>query len=786
VSDVSHPLLPLAAAGERSLAGGKAATLATLIAEGERIPDGFVIGIDAARDLDAPTLPAQLAEALADLGAPRLAVRSSAFDEDGAEASQAGRYRSVLGVAPTPEALLAAAREVVASAEGGTIAVLVQPQIDAVSAGAAFSANPINGDDEVVVSAVAGLADGLLEGAVSGSEWIVRDERTLHLTGDAIDEALVLEIAALAHRLERRFGHPVDIEWAFDGAALHLLQCRPITALPRPPTFEIPAGSWSKDATHHPTPLKPLIASMLDWDLDSVARWAERSGFMIADLEQVALGGELYVRPVPLMGGGSGAPPPPWLMAIVSRIHPLLRRRMAAAAHTVTTEVFADAGRVWRERWRPELETRTAELRALDLTAFDDRALRQHYDDLWAFGERASDIHFDLFVPAMVALHELASLCQEQLGWSAAETLRLLSGSSHASSAPTRALQRVADAVAASPAARAELSADDTELLDRLAQADPEVEERITAWLDRYAFRTLNYDWSSPTLLERPALIATMLRAELDSATRLVDPTPFEAEARAGLPPETIPEFERRLAWARTNYPVREDNVTLTSLVPGALLRRASLEVGARLAARGAIATAEDVFMLTFDETIGTLLEGGGNLQELVRRRRAEHMWVITHPGPASYGEPDDGPPPDLRGLPEAGRRINGALLWTMAAEFTPIPTSESDDDTTVRGLPGAAGSYTGTARIVRSEADFGRVALGDVVICAVTNPAWTVLFGVAGAFVCDAGGPLSHTAILAREYAIPSVLATGDATRRIADGDTVTVDGGAGTVTLA
>ncbi|MFV2000749.1 MAG: PEP-utilizing enzyme, partial [Acidimicrobiia bacterium] len=99
-------------------------------------------------------------------------------------------------------------------------------------------------------------------------------------------------------------------------------------------------------------------------------------------------------------------------------------------------------------------------------------------------------------------------------------------------------------------------------------------------------------------------------------------------------------------------------------------------------------------------------------------------------------------------------------------------------------GIPGAAGVHTGTARTVRSEADFTKVQQGDVVICPITNPSWSVLFGIAGAFVCDAGGPLSHTAILTREYDIPSVLATCDATQRIKEGSIVTVDGAAGTVT--
>ena len=101
-----------------------------------------------------------------------------------------------------------------------------------------------------------------------------------------------------------------------------------------------------------------------------------------------------------------------------------------------------------------------------------------------------------------------------------------------------------------------------------------------------------------------------------------------------------------------------------------------------------------------------------------------------------------------------------------MDLEFTPVAADVDGD--VVTGLPGAAGIHTGPVRIVRSERDFDRVRPGDVVVCAITNPSWSVLFGVAGAFVCDAGGPLSHTAVLAREYDIPSVLATGDATSRL------------------
>jgi pyruvate,water dikinase len=85
----------------------------------------------------------------------------------------------------------------------------------------------------------------------------------------------------------------------------------------------------------------------------------------------------------------------------------------------------------------------------------------------------------------------------------------------------------------------------------------------------------------------------------------------------------------------------------------------------------------------------------------------------------------------------------------------------------------------------VRSLDDFRKVQAGDVIVCTFTNPAWTVLFPRASALVADSGGPLSHAAIVAREYGLPSVVGTGDATRRLVDGQLVRVDGNAGTVTI-
>jgi pyruvate,water dikinase len=103
----------------------------------------------------------------------------------------------------------------------------------------------------------------------------------------------------------------------------------------------------------------------------------------------------------------------------------------------------------------------------------------------------------------------------------------------------------------------------------------------------------------------------------------------------------------------------------------------------------------------------------------------------------------------------------------------------------TLKGVAASPGRVTALARVLHGPEDFAQMQAGDVLVAAITTPAWTPLFARASAVVTDVGGPLSHGSIVAREYGIPAVLGTGEATRRICSGDVVTVDGGAGTVTL-
>ena len=109
----------------------------------------------------------------------------------------------------------------------------------------------------------------------------------------------------------------------------------------------------------------------------------------------------------------------------------------------------------------------------------------------------------------------------------------------------------------------------------------------------------------------------------------------------------------------------------------------------------------------------------------------------------------------------------------------------EQSADGTLRGTGASGGVVRGVARVIASLEDAPRLGAGEVLVCRSTAPPWTPLFAVAGAIVTNIGGVLSHSAIVAREYAIPAVVGASDATERIADGVEVTVDGDGGTVTI-
>ncbi|UOY01015.1 PEP/pyruvate-binding domain-containing protein [Blastococcus sp. PRF04-17] len=807
------------AARDATVVGHKAATLAMLTAVGFPVPAFFVITADSWGELTGTAEPAadelagaplppglreQIAAALARLGGGPVAVRSSATAEDLPDASFAGQYASFLDVEGL-DAVCDAVRRCVAAArsdrvttyraaagaaEGG-MAVLVQRMVRAEAAGVAFTANPVTGDrDQTLVSAVRGLGERLVSGGTTPDEWVVRGgtAECVAAPENALDAASALQVAEMAERLEDRLGTPQDVEWAIADGNVHVLQSRPITALPTAPALQVPTeGTWTKDAAHYHEPMTPLGASVYLPLLDAtISEMFGDFGLLLDTLTSRSLGGEIYTRVLPV-GGKEGPAPPWWVMGILTRVVPPLRRRTATARRVLRTGLLDELPARWERQWRDEFRSDTERLRTTDLAALSDAELEATFGAAVALLRRGLHIHFRLLPPYVVALHELATTCGQLLGWDTLQTLQLLTGLSETSAEPARALAALATQVRGRPEAKAVLADPGSDVEKRLAELDPALGAAFRGHLDRFGHRTLGDDPGSATLAERPWLLAGLLREAAAGERPGEDPHALrdraEAEARRLLAPRSEEDrrrFDRALTAARRVYGVREDNVFWTGNLPCGLIRRVALEIGERLVRDDRIARPADVAYLADDE-LRRALRADEDVRELVARRRAERAWVTAHPGPAFHGPPPQ-QPPDVRGLPDEARRINAAFMWYMANEFTP---SVGEAQAGLAGAPGSPGTHTGPVRVIRSEDEFGNLRPGDVLVARVTTPVWSVLFGIAGAVVTDGGGALSHTAIVAREHGIPAVLATSTATTELTDGHIVTVDGTAGVVRL-
>jgi pyruvate,water dikinase len=783
--------------------GAKAASLAALAAAGFAVPDGVVITTTA--------LPAEIEAAVAAVlehfGDATMAVRSSAVAEDGTAASFAGQFDTVLHVRGA-DALQAAVRQVWASAGServaayrhqdapAAMAVLVQRQVEADVAGVAFTADPVTGDREIVrISAVPGLGDALVNGAADADEWLVRagSAEPVRVRHQALTASQALAVAELAGRIASLRGGPQDVEWAMAGGRLLVLQARPVTALPVPPAVDLPAGTWVKESERHPEPLTGLGVSIVPRLISrGLTAMSCEYGGLIERFEARAVGGEPYLRIVPL--GGRGGPPPPWwIFGILARVAPPVRRQMRRAKALLRPGVLAARQRQWEQELRPAIQERIAALHAVDLASLGDAQLVTHLDATVELLDHCLDVHVRLTVPYLVPIYALL-VEGDRLGWPELCTMELLAGLSDATSAPSRALTALATAVQQHPGASAALEPADGNLAERLHAVDPALGSAFDDWCARYGRCCVNDDPGSPTLVELPWALAALLRdavqAVAERAEQRTARTRAEraTQARAELDARSAADrdrFERVLADATRAYPLREDSAFWTGSMPGGLVRTAAVEIGRRLVARGVLGRPDDAVQLPLEALRTALTRTGADAAELraaVARARSERAYVRANPGPPFHG-PAPQPLPDLRALPAAGRTLNEAMMRMQRRR----PTASADPTAgeLLTGVPASPGTHTGPVRVVLGPADFGRVRRGDVLVCPTTDPAWSLLFGVAGALITNGGNVLSHAAIVAREHAIPAVVGTGTATRDLRDGQIVTVDGTAGTVTV-
>jgi pyruvate,water dikinase len=303
--------------------------------------------------------------------------------------------------------------------------------------------------------------------------------------------------------------------------------------------------------------------------------------------------------------------------------------------------------------------------------------------------------------------------------------------------------------------------------------------ERFCDHLDRYGYSIYTMDFARSLPMDEPAPILEALK--LFVAGRGTNPHERQgsyAERREMATEATRARlrgfkrwaFEKTIKWAQSQAPLREDGIAEIGLGYPAL-RRMLVELGRRFVAGGALAEAADVYWLEgaeLEQFVAELERGEAlrDASEAVRGRKA--LWEARR---------RVAPPPQL----PPGKKYMGIDVEIMLA------ASEDDQQGgVIKGVPTSAGRVTATARVLHGPEDFDQLEPGDVLVAGITTPAWTPLFALAAGVVTDVGGPMSHGSIVAREYGIPAVMGTGVATRRIRSGQTITIDGGEGTVVLA
>lgn len=268
-------------------------------------------------------------------------------------------------------------------------------------------------------------------------------------------------------------------------------------------------------------------------------------------------------------------------------------------------------------------------------------------------------------------------------------------------------------------------------------------------------------DWWFPTLGE------TSGTAHVDGGVNAgiaADRELAERRCRAALDGRMRKRFDRLLTEAQRAAVLREEQLADLTL-PWPVLRAALRRIGAHLVARGAILDADDLHFLRREELDVAFADPGTRFASVAAERRETWKRQRRLVAPLVIGT-----------MPRMLTTILGAADRAMRDQI-------DAPEHAIRGIPASAGRATGPACVIWDAGDFARVRPGDVLVSRVMTPASSVLFGTVAAIVTDVGSPAAHASVLAREFGIPAVVGTQDATARIVDGAVVTVDGGAGLV---
>jgi pyruvate,water dikinase len=533
--------------------------------------------------------------------------------------------------------------------------------------------------------------------------------------------------------------------------------------------FEPPApGYWERDAVHFPRPMTRY------WQEVHPAAFARGTGDF-ARFYGMLLGslGSAYVH-------GFG------YRSMVPVADEEVPARFQRAAEVMQGKLWREQLRDWDERVKPDSIEAHRALQSVDPAGLTDQELVEYLTRCRDHHAAMIAQHMRYTASAVVPTGDFLAHVGDWTDVPPAELLGLMRGTAPVSAGASAELERLIAAFEADAQARELLASDDDpgQVLAALRALDGETGEAVSGYLDLVGYRLLDgFDISEPYALSMPdALVRAIQIAVAGRDLEGSDVEVAVADIRSKVPEQHRAEFDELLGEARLTYRLRDERGVFSDIWASGLMRRAALEGGRRVAERGLIHEPVHLIDAGFDEMCSLVADGSGPSADELAARATERTTRDPKAAPRSLGDPPP-PPPDASGLPPDMARLMRATGIALGHLFG---SSEAEhDEQVLRGLGASPGVYEGPARLISGPSEFDRIVNGDVLVTQSTTEAFNILLPLLGAIVTDSGGLLSHSAIVAREYGIPGVVGTREATERIAEGVRVRVDGDAGEVTV-
>ena len=776
-------LVDLSEASHPSLVGYKASQLCYLENSGFRVPRSSVCTFQAYQDYveDGGSVLANIKTELAQLIQPdtKYCIRSSANLEDERDHSFAGQFESFLNVG-TLEKVTDAIVRIWESSTGDRVssyvnsigrtgeeikmAVIIQEMIQPEYSGVVFTKNPVNGMDEIIVELVAGSGELLVQAGVTPERWVYKWGNWLETPAhyEAVPP-LVSQLVQQAKNIATKYGKPVDLEWTYDGKDIYWLQLREITTLRG---VNVYSNRISKEFM--PGIIKPLVWSVNIHVVNSSWKklFIELVGRVAKDLELDNLARPFYYRAYFNMG-------------VIGDIFELLGMPRESVELIMGIEVTAGDA----PKFRPGARTikyipkmllfATSKLmysRKIEKFLVTQRKIIDQFVslDLDNMSEEETLQYIEQLFQASMEASYYVIVSQLLMGFYNMLLRRLLSkrGIDIRNLSFVREKDMVRDI---------DFSYNVSWLHERYQSLPEETKLRVKSEgynalstipelddLKRHIDESLavfghlgesGNDFSRETWQENPDLLLKIIIGYKSPETGESERVEI-SDIKGGL---TGAIFLRFIYNRAVKYRVYRERTDFIYTRGYALFRPCFLHLGKLFRAKGYLESEDDIFYLTFSEVKDAVDSGV---------MTAEHRANL------------------LQRKAEIAKYRNVSPPGLIVGDTAPIPATEEEIGTKLRGVAAARGYCKGRTKAIRGIEDFDKVDKGDILVIPHSDITWTPLFSKAKAIISESGGMLSHCSIIAREYNIPAVVSVTDALK-IKDGTLVRVDGYTGEVLI-